>query len=209
MKNKITKDYIAQFLPKKPVVIEAGAHKGKNTIEMSKLWPDAIIHAFEPTEIYDQLIKNTAEYSNISTYNIALDEISTQKTMYYCTGKYTQLSSLHKPAHYFTQNSKFKFNETIVNTITLDEWAEEYHIPKIDLLWLDAQGAELPILKGSSKILKNVKLLFLEANIIERYENAALYEELKNWLLKNNFLELASDEEIINNRFNILFVKKA
>lgn len=209
MKNKITKSFIAQFLPENPIIVEAGAHKGKDTTEMSNLWPDAVIHAFEPTEIYEQLVQNTSAYPNIHTYNIALDSISSQKKMYAAIGKYTQLSSLHKPSEYFTKNPKFKFEEITVNTITLDEWAEQNDISQIDLLWLDAQGAELSIIEGATKILQKTKVLFVEANTIERYENSVLYNELKKWLLAHNFIEIAKDEEVLNNRFNVLFMKRA
>ena len=33
------KEYIASFLTKNPVIIEAGAHIGLDTVEMSKFWP--------------------------------------------------------------------------------------------------------------------------------------------------------------------------
>jgi len=207
--KKITKNFISQFLPNNPIIIEAGAHQGRNTIEMSNFWPDAIIHAFEPTEIYEQLVQNTEAYPNIYTYNQALDIVSTSKKMYACIGKYTQLSSLYKPTEYFTKNPKFAFKEITISTITLDKWAEHNKISEIDLIWLDTQGAELNILKGGPEILKKVKLLFLEANMVERYEDAPLYNELKDWLLEHNFQEHITDEEISNNRFNILFKKKA
>ena len=31
--------YIAQFLPQNPIIIEAGAHRGTDTIAMSRHWP--------------------------------------------------------------------------------------------------------------------------------------------------------------------------
>lgn len=209
MKNKITKTFIAQFLPSDPIIVEAGAHKGKDTIEMSNLWPHAVIHTFEPTEVYEQLVETSSAYPNIYTYNIALDSSSSNKKMYAATGKYTQLSSLHKPSEYFTKNPKFKFEEITVNTITLDEWAEQNNISQIDLLWLDAQGAELNILKGAIKILKNIRAIFVEVNTVERYENSVLYLQLKEWLLARDFVEIAKDEVILNNRFNVLFMKRA
>jgi len=208
MKNKITKTFIAQFLPENPVIIEAGAHKGKDTLALANQWPHGQIHAFEPTEIYEQLAYNTFFYSNIHAYNIALDAQTSEKKMYSCKGKYSRLSSLHEPSDYFTQNPKFSFNEIKIKTITLNEWAQQNKITAIDLLWLDAQGAELRILNGASDILKNTKLLFLEANSVERYEKGVLYDELKKWVLKNDFEELATDEEIVNGRFNVLFIKK-
>jgi len=208
MKNKITKTFIAQFLPENPIIIEAGAHKGKDTIAIANQWPHAQIHAFEPTEIYEQLAYDTYFYSNIHTYHIALDAQSSEKKMYACSGKYSRLSSLHQPSDYFTKNPKFAFNKITVKTITLDDWAHQHNITNIDLIWLDAQGAELTILKGGSQILKNTKLLFLEANIVARYQNAVLYDELKKWVLEHDFEELAIDEEVLNGRFNVLFRKR-
>lgn len=205
MKNKITKTFIAQFLPNNPIIVEAGAHKGRDTIEMIKFWPNATIYAFEPTNIYEQLVQNTIDYHNIHTYNLALASSSMQKKMYAATGKYTQLSSLYKPSEYFTKNPKFTFEEIMVNTVTLDEWANKYNVSYIDLLWLDAQGTELEILKGASEILKNTKVLFVEANLAERYEGSVLYNNLKDWLISHNFEEIAKDEETSNNRFNVLF----
>ena len=42
------KELIKQYLPINPVVIEAGAHIGTDTVEFSKIWPKGSIYAFEP-----------------------------------------------------------------------------------------------------------------------------------------------------------------
>ena len=47
-KGVLPKKYFLKFLPENPVILEAGAHKGKDTVEMAKLWPAGTIHAFEP-----------------------------------------------------------------------------------------------------------------------------------------------------------------
>jgi len=47
-KGVIPKKYFRAFLPEKPVILEAGAHKGKDTVELAKIWPKGTIHAFEP-----------------------------------------------------------------------------------------------------------------------------------------------------------------
>ena len=44
----VPKGHIKLFAPDNPIVVEAGAHVGSDTIEMSKLWPGGTIHAFEP-----------------------------------------------------------------------------------------------------------------------------------------------------------------
>ena len=34
----LPKKYFLKFLPENPVILEAGAHKGKDTVEMARLW---------------------------------------------------------------------------------------------------------------------------------------------------------------------------
>jgi len=41
-------DIVAPYLPANPVIIEAGAFNGSDTIKLAKKWPQATIHAFEP-----------------------------------------------------------------------------------------------------------------------------------------------------------------
>ncbi len=44
----ISKKEMARFLPKDPIIVEAGAHVGLDTIEISRQWPKANRYAFEP-----------------------------------------------------------------------------------------------------------------------------------------------------------------
>ena len=49
------KHFIAQFLPENPVILEAGAHVGTDTVEMVNLWPKCTVYAFEPVpELFDK-----------------------------------------------------------------------------------------------------------------------------------------------------------
>lgn len=55
----IPKEIIGEYLPYNPVIIEAGAHIGIDTIEMHKLWPKSTIYAFEPmSDLFDRLKKH-------------------------------------------------------------------------------------------------------------------------------------------------------
>jgi len=48
---------IAKYLPVNPVIIEAGAYIGNDTLEMSKVWPKGRIYAFEPVPmLYEKLV---------------------------------------------------------------------------------------------------------------------------------------------------------
>ena len=52
---------------------------------------------------------------------------------------------------------------------------------------LDLQGAELLALKGAENSLKFCDSLLIEVSKVNIYENAVLWLELKDWLIKRNF----------------------
>ena len=198
--------YISQFLPKDPIIVESGAHIGRNTIKMKNFWPESIIYAFEPAKyIYQQLIKNTQNYKNIFCYNIALSEKIGTQEMYISYGQSTAVSSLYEPISNLSKDIIFKIEN--VESETFASWANKNNIKKVDFFWLDMQGAELLLLKYAKFLLKNTYSIFIEVNLIERYKNIPLYFEVINFLEKENFIAIAKSS-IKNNKINILFINK-
>lgn len=65
---------IAGSLPPDPVIVEAGAANGQNTLEMASFWPGATIHAFEPVGAARKAAEErTAEYrERVFVYPFAL-----------------------------------------------------------------------------------------------------------------------------------------
>src|SRR6266487_2479433 len=47
-RTPITHYDIARRLPARPVIVEAGAHNGSDTVVLARLRPGAFVHAFEP-----------------------------------------------------------------------------------------------------------------------------------------------------------------
>lgn len=194
MKNKltdkfITKEEIRELLPNEPVIVEAGAHIGRDTVKMSKRWPEAKIFAFEPiVYLYNQLIENTKKYPNIICYNLALSHKVGKEIIYVSSDRSNAASSLLKPKEFLKESPKVAFNNSIeIETITLDQWAKENNIKKIDFLWLDMQGYEYFALKSSPNILKTITVIYTEINITQRYEKHPLFKEYKNWLESQGF----------------------
>jgi FkbM family methyltransferase len=183
----ISKECIGQYLPNNPIIIEAGAHKGRDTIEMAQRWPLGHIHTFEPIpELFEQLVEKTKQYPNITCYNYALSDHSGSAPLYRGQKRLSAASSLLHPLHYSEQ-----FDPILVNLITLDEWAIKHHITHVDCMWLDLQGAELAALTGATTILKTVRAIHSEANLVERYKGSPLYPELKSWLEHREFTLIA------------------
>ena len=206
-KGVIPKKFFVQFLPDNPVILEAGAHKGKDTVEMAKVWPRCIIHAFEPVpHIFKLLENNTRNLKNVHCYQLALGESKSSETLFVSSGASDGSSSLLRPKALLNNFPTVYFDkELLVNTITLDEWARDNGVIKIDLMWLDLQGMELKVLKSGSTILKTVKAIYSEVSSIEGYEGQNLYHELRAWLEKEGFhLEREAAE---NGEGNVFFLR--
>jgi len=74
-----------------------------------------------------------------------------------------------------------------VRVTTLDAWAKNEKIEKVDFLWLDMQGFELAMLKASPEILKTVKVIQIEVSKKAFYENTPLADEVQSWLEAQGF----------------------
>ena len=118
---------MALFLPKSPTALDAGAHNGGDTVQMSLLWPGATIHAFEPVPaVYRQLEANTKSLANVRRYPCALAGGAGTVTMHVSSGGTDASSSLLAPKEHLAVNPHVVFEDVItVATTTLDLWAAE------------------------------------------------------------------------------------
>lgn len=207
--------HVKKLISASPIIVEAGAFDGRDTLKLSQQWPDGTIHAFEPVpEIFELLTKNTAAISTINRHPLALSDRTGHATLYVSAkptapDKPFQAGSLLKPKERLAW-SDVVYNKTIeVPTITLDDWTQHNGINRIDFLWLDLQGMELNVLKASPKILSTIRVIYTEVEFIEAYEGQYLYEDVKGWLEKQGFCAVARDFSDQPTWFfgNVLFVR--
>lgn len=211
-----TIDTIKQFLSDKPIIVEAGAFDGNDTLKMVTQWPAGTIHAFEPVpEIYERLFNNTSKYSNIVYHSFALSDHNGTALFYISErptrpGVASQAGSLHKPKQRLTKSPLIFPRTAMVNTITLDTWAAENDISRIDLLWLDTQGHELAIVQAAPIMIAHIKVILAEVSFIESYEGQPLYEDVVVWMAQHGFEQVGRDfaDTTITFFGNALFVKK-
>ena len=202
-------DLLAPYLPPHPIIVEAGAFTGSDSLKIARRWPQAQIHAFEPVpELFVALREKTAPYPNITCYQLGLGSYNGTATLYLSQKptKITQASSLLAPKERL-HSSPITFDTTIeIPIMTLDSWAAQYQIPRIDLLWLDLQGMELAVLQTAPDILKKIKTIHIEVATSERYTGQPLVQEVKEWLEKNSFEILAKDFDETKRNFGNLIV---
>lgn len=202
------KEFISKFLPANPVIIEAGAHNGFDSVSICKQWERCTLYAFEPIpSIYVQLVANTKYLKNVKTFPLALSTETGESKIFVSSGGQNASSSLLPPKEHVTLHPEVSFDETItIKTINLDEWARQNKIDKIDFMWLDMQGFELAVLKSSPNMLKTVSVIYTEVHILETYEGVPLYDEIKLFL-ENEGFELKLEELEYEEGGNALFVR--
>jgi FkbM family methyltransferase len=179
-------------------------HLGQS-IEFLELLPDAKVHAFEANPSNYKICKDVHSSlngyfkNNLKVYNIALNDRPGSIKFYPVVGENPGASSKYKFMHGLTEeyfNKSWKQTEIDVEATTLDIWREENNVNKVDIIWIDVQGAELDVFKGSEETLKNVQCIFTEVGLKPYYEGQSLKSEIDYILTKeNDFVEVKESFE--------------
>ncbi len=197
------------LVPANPVIIDCGAHVGVDTLALAKI-KNSTVHAFEAApHIFQQLKKNTSGFKNIFCYEEALGNKNGKAIFHISAGGSDGSSSLLAPKEHLNTHPEVNFNESIeVKVTTLDDWALRHNIKKVDLLWLDMQGAEQMMLNESVSILPGVQLIHSEVSMVETYEGVKTYLAYKKFLEEKGFEVLIEAIPAGFDMGNVLFKRK-
>jgi FkbM family methyltransferase len=136
------------------IIVDIGANIGTFALYARQWNQNAMIHCFEPNPQVVPLLKsNTQEIKNITKDFIALGESSGELILSQHPVNTGQSTTSHaiKGAN--------KVNVKVRNS---GEALKEKGVTNIDVLKIDTEGAEVPILKGMKDLLPNTKLIMLE-----------------------------------------------
>ncbi len=191
--------FASRYLPTNPVIIEAGGHIGSDSVTIAQFWPSGQLYSFEPVpELFQQLCLRTSGFSNTKCYQQALSDRTGMATFYlaeYAGNKNHKCgsSSLLPPKEHLDYDPGVSFPSIInIEITTLDDWAREAGIDKVDFMWLDMQGYELNMIKVS-EIAKHADVIYMEVEFVEAYAGQYLWKDVKSWMQSNNFLLVAID----------------
>ncbi|MFQ3664277.1 MAG: FkbM family methyltransferase [Chloroflexaceae bacterium] len=207
--GEIPKVDFVPFLPDNPVIVEAGAHVGLDTLELARLWKKGTVHAFEPVPVlYRRLRSRTRWQRNVVTYPLALGAHDGLATFFVSSGASNASSSLMEPKEHLLDHPDVAFSQQIeVQVTTLDSWAAVHGIERVDFLWLDMQGFELSVLQAAPRILSKVCAIYTEVFLKESYLKVPLYQEVRAWLAEQGF---RVEREVLPwiDAGNVLFVRE-
>ena len=137
------------------VVLDIGANIGASALYFSFMYPEAEIFAFEPAKApYQLLQKNARLDSRIHAHNFGMFSVDRELQLY--TGAIDCVTaSIGKSAENTTESETIKLR-------SVRDWLDANSVTTIDLLKIDTEGCELPILEGVSDFIPSIKLLHLE-----------------------------------------------
>ena len=180
---------VKMYLPNNPVVLEAGAHEGFDTFGLSTIWPDGKVYSFEPVpNLFKELKDRVSNKRNVKIYNVALGEVTKTMRMYISSGDSSGSSSLMKPTEHLQIYPGVEFKTTLdVAMTSLNDWSQQEEVARIDLMWLDMQGYEMNALKGASRLLDNVSVIYTELCRRPLYEGMKTQDEYVSFLKHAGF----------------------
>ena len=165
-KNEFDNVYSFVVNKKNPVIFDVGANTGQSIARYKNLFPNSIIHSFEPLENEcNNLLLKYKNDNSIIINNFALGEKIEKKDFYISivgTNSSFQKTKPKAAEFYlerFMKTNKIDPKTEYVKKIkkveiqTLDSYCERNNINTIDILKIDAPGHEDKVIAGCTNLL--------------------------------------------------------
>ncbi|MEN1682001.1 MAG: FkbM family methyltransferase [Planctomycetota bacterium] len=170
------------------VVFDVGANRGDTLSAYRGLFPEAEIHAFEPTPVLARHLEDRfAKDHSVHVVAAAVGDASGTMPLHTTNNELlNSLLSLREEQSYYGSHS----TETIDVPITpLDDYCGQQGITSIDLLKVDVQGAEKMVFDGASGLLarKAIASVFCELQFSTLYSGQTPPDEVLGTLRRADF----------------------
>jgi FkbM family methyltransferase len=180
------------------MIFEVGAADGRDCERYRQLFPESVVHAFEPLpENYAKVAKRAQADPAIVAHPLALSD-NIGSAVFHVT-EWADSSSLLPPKDTGSTFDAYQASKrTIeVKTTTLDTIAAQLGVAAIDILKMDAQGVELAILHGGANLLAagKIRMIYTEAQFRPLYVGAGTFDQISVYLARHGF--------VLHNLFNI------
>jgi FkbM family methyltransferase len=167
------------------VIFDVGANEGEETLYCAKRVPAGRVYSFEPNgQIRARLERNVSlnGFNNVSIEPIGLDREPGALILYGPSGRHQDGSVNDGQATIYPRPGVDK----PIGQITLssiDHFIAERNIPRVDILKIDVEGAELNVLRGGESMIARDKPKL----IVEVWEGTDRSRELLNYIVSKGY----------------------
>ena len=172
------------------VAIDIGANVGSMALRFAKLAPKGHVFAFEPTDYaFNKLLKNLALNPELAERITPIQLFITDQTQ----------SNPHIKAYssWKVDGSALKSHRLHGGTIkaadsiaavNIDDFCQENQIQKVNLIKIDTDGHELPVMEGAKKTIENHHpSLVFEIGLYVLQEQGRAFEQYFEYLSSYNY----------------------
>jgi FkbM family methyltransferase len=152
--------FLDRFLQPSMVLIDAGANEGIYTVFAAKrVGPEGTVWAFEPSRRELARLERNLELNNLSAriFPLALADYNGQTEM-------TIAGYGHEGQNTLSQNTFASIEvarKERIEVARLDDLVDRNPLPRLDLIKVDVEGAELRLLQGASQTLRRYRPVVL------------------------------------------------
>ena len=148
--------FILPFIDNVRTIVDIGANVGASTIYFAMNYPQARILAFEPfPESYELLARNIQNMPNIIAFDYGLFDQDKQADLH--LGLQDSLQGSIGACAEVSADKKVTVSLRDAKTVFVEQNVEE-----IDILILDTEGCELPILRSIADLFSRVGVFYVE-----------------------------------------------
>lgn len=142
-------------------VFDVGANVGQTTQMIKARFPAAGVHAFEPVRsTYQTLERNVRPLDGVACHRLALSDRVGVAAMTAAAN-----SPLNRLVEARPDQGLADAGTEQVETDTIDRFCRERQIERIDILKVDAEGADLKVLQGAGRMLREARVSFVFAEV--------------------------------------------
>jgi FkbM family methyltransferase len=158
-------------------IVDVGAFQGDWSRMVRSLWPTARLAIVEPNLDLAEMHRSTAAELNAEFHRELLGATDGAEVTFYVMEAGSSIYEERSGVDRMAQTRRIRTLDSV-----LSGW------DGIGLLKIDAQGYELEILKGSSRLLQKTSSVLLEISLIEINQGAPLLDEVVAFMKSLGFL---------------------
>lgn len=191
------------------VVLEIGAHEATFSRWAAESLPDARVMAFEANPYVYELYSAELARSRVDYRNLAVGAVTGEVQLNLPTaiaGRKRELTSRMASLAAHTQSE-----DNIEITVPSTRLEDHLAVAPSDkgVAWIDVEGANEGVLRGSESVLDRVQAIFIEVEKRTTWEGQWLDTDVNRFLLARGFVAVARDIFVKSraHQYNVVFVR--